>query len=184
MVRSKLLVTLAVGVAVLSACTVTTRATGPMMGGATSRHAVSRACAVPAALAGDVVTVHLADMSGGMMMSGRGGMMMRVAPSVVGAGRVTLVAYNMGTRTHELVVLPLAAGQQAGERTVGADGKVDESGSLGEASTTCGAGAGEGIAAGSASWVTLTLTPGRYELVCNLKNHYASGMYAELVVTG
>ena len=184
MVRSKLVVTLAAGIAVLSACTVTARATGPMMGGAQSRHAASIACAVPADLTGHVVTTHLADMSGGLMMSGRSRMMLRVAPSVVAAGRVTLVAYNMGTRMHELVVLPLAAGQQAGLRTVGADGKADESGSLGEASTTCGAGAGEGIAAGSASWVTLTLAPGRYELVCNVKNHYASGMYAELDVTG
>jgi len=27
------------------------------------------------------------------------------------------------------------------------------------------------------------LAPGRYELICNLPNHYADGMYQELVVT-
>lgn len=41
----------------------------------------------------------------------------------------------------------------------------------------------EGITSGSVGWTTLTLAPGRYELVCNLKNHYANGMYQELVVT-
>jgi len=29
----------------------------------------------------------------------------------------------------------------------------------------------------------VTLPPGRYELICNLPNHYADGMYQELVVT-
>ena len=54
---------------------------------------------------------------------------------------------------------------------------------MGEASTSCGAGAGEGIRAGTVSWTTLTLAPGRYELICNLPNHYADGMYQELLVT-
>jgi uncharacterized cupredoxin-like copper-binding protein len=27
------------------------------------------------------------------------------------------------------------------------------------------------------------LAPGQYELVCNLPNHYAAGMYTRLVVT-
>ena len=36
--------------------------------------------------------------------------------------------------------------------------------------------------AAAVGWVTLQLTPGRYELVCNLKNHYANGMYQELDV--
>lgn len=45
------------------------------------------------------------------------------------------------------------------------------------------AGAGEDIAPGDASWVILALKPGRYELVCNLPEHYAAGMYGELDVT-
>ena len=52
-----------------------------------------------------------------------------------------------------------------------------------EVSASCGADAGEGITSGSAGWTTLTLPPGRYELVCNLPNHYAAGMYQELTVT-
>ena len=50
----------------------------------------------------------------------------------------------------------------------------------GEVSASCGADAGEGITSGSAGWTTLRLPPGRYELVCNLPNHYAAGMYQEL----
>ena len=53
----------------------------------------------------------------------------------------------------------------------------------GEVSASCRADAGEGITSGSAGWTTLTLPPGRYELVCNLPNHYAAGMYQELTVT-
>ena len=56
---------------------------------------------------------------------------------------------------------------------------VDEAGSLGEASVPCGAGAGEGITSGAAGWVGVLLPPGRYELLCNLPNHYPDGMYAE-----
>jgi uncharacterized cupredoxin-like copper-binding protein len=32
-------------------------------------------------------------------------------------------------------------------------------------------------------WVTLNLAAGRYELACNLKDHYASSMFSELDVT-
>ena len=46
----------------------------------------------------------------------------------------------------------------------------------------CGAGSGEGVAPGASSWVTLTLAPGRYELVCNFPGHYAAGMYTQLTV--
>jgi uncharacterized cupredoxin-like copper-binding protein len=140
-------------------------------------------CTVPS-LPGSVVNVTLADMGGGM----GGGMMggtMRVVdqPAVVRGGDVSFRALNMGSLTHELVVLPLPPGG-AGSRAIGADGRVDEAGSLGEASATCGVGAGEGIDAGAESWVTLHLAPGRYELVCNEPGHYAKGMYAELDVQG
>jgi uncharacterized cupredoxin-like copper-binding protein len=110
-------------------------------------------------------------------------MMLRASTSSVPAGAVSLVAANVGGRVHELVILPLAAGARAGQRTPGADGQVDETGSLGEASASCSAGTGEGIAPGAVGWVTVTLAPGRYELVCNLPNHYAAGMYQELDVT-
>jgi uncharacterized cupredoxin-like copper-binding protein len=150
-------------------------------------------CAAPA-LSGAVVNVTLADM--GAMMRGpyqpgadpqqrRHMEMMRIvaAPGEVPRGTVSMLVVNTGVRPHELVVLPLGAGQGVGQRPVGADGKINEAGSLGEASRTCGAGSGDGIAAGAAGWTTLTLGSGRYELVCNLPGHYTSGMYAELDVT-
>ena len=183
---------------VLAACGAGTHAAGGMMGGpsATSRPmgmgnaSVYRystlTCAASSNLPGSVVTVMLGDMGMSRMMRGtapRGAhMMLRAAPTTVRAGQVSFVVKNMGWRTHELVVLPLAPGTSAGQRVPGADGKVSEAGSLGEASKTCGAGAGDGIAGGTTGWVTMTLPAGHYELVCNLPNHYADGMHQELTV--
>ena len=109
-------------------------------------------------------------------------MRLRAIPATVAAGQVSLVASNRGWRTHELVVLPLNAGGSAGQRLPDSQGRVDESGSLGEASSSCGADEGDGIRAGTVGWTTVTLAPGRYELVCNLRNHYAKGMYQALTV--
>jgi uncharacterized cupredoxin-like copper-binding protein len=164
---------------------------GGMMGGAGSAGSAMLApltCDAPSDLPGERVTVTLADMGMSRMMGGVAPMGARMVlsaqPSTVPAGQVSIVVDNRGWRTHELVVLPLAAGAAAGERAPGPDGTVDETGSLGEASSSCSAGEGEGIASGAVGWVTLTLAPGHYELVCNLKNHYANGMRQELVVTG
>lgn len=157
-----------------------------MMGGPAGYHFPTLSCAAPVSLPGTTVTVTLADMGMTRMMGGDAPMgavmMLQATPQVVAAGKVSLVAQNRGWRTHELVVLPLARAAAAGQRVPGADGKVSESGSLGEASASCTSGAGEGIDSGAVGWVTLQLSPGRYELVCNLKNHYANGMYQELDV--
>jgi len=140
-------------------------------------------CSAPA-LAGTVVDVALANMGGRMMTGGSTGGMMRVRASrqQVPAGTVSLRVANVGSLVHELIVLPLAPGQQVGQRAIGTDGRVDEAGSVGEASKTCGAGAGDGIDPGAIGWVTLDLAPGTYELLCNLPGHYAAGMYTELQV--
>ncbi|WP_229841725.1 sulfocyanin-like copper-binding protein [Streptomyces brasiliensis] len=111
--------------------------------------------------------------------------MMRLVarPATVSAGVVSLWVLNTGAMAHEVVVLRLPSGQGIGERPIGPDGKVNEAGSLGEASRSCGTGEGDGIAPGTMAWTTLTLRPGRYELVCNLPGHYLAGMYTELDVT-
>jgi uncharacterized cupredoxin-like copper-binding protein len=132
-------------------------------------------------LEGTSVQVTAFDM--GAMMGGGGRMGLALDRASVPAGTVSLVLSNAGFRTHELVVLPLADGQQVGTRTVGSDGTVDESGSLGEASRSGGAGSGDGITADTAGWTTVQLPAGRYELICNLPGHYAAGMYAELTVS-
>jgi uncharacterized cupredoxin-like copper-binding protein len=160
---------------------------GPgMMGGVgDSGYTASRlSCSAPAALPGRTVTVTLADMGMTSMMSGTAPlgapMILRATPTTVVAGQIRLVAQNVGWRTHELVILPMKSGSAAGRLVPGTNGKIDENGSLGEASPSCGAGPGQGSTVG---WTTVTLPPGRYELVCDLANHYADGMHQEFDVT-
>jgi uncharacterized cupredoxin-like copper-binding protein len=146
-------------------------------------------------LPGTVVNVSLADL-GGSMMGQRGGMMgqgsgmmsggsMRLSAdhTTVPHGTVSFLATNGGSINHEMVILPLTVSQSLGARPPGADAKVDEAGSLGEASNTNGKGAGQGVVPGASSWMTVKLAPGQYELVCNLPNHYTAGMFTRLTVT-
>lgn len=140
-------------------------------------------CSAPA-LPGTTVHVALADrggMMGGPMMAG--GMRITADRAAVPHGQVSFAVANTGNVPHELVVLPLAQGQPAGHRVVGADGRVDEAGALGEASAACAEGPGTGIPPGASSWATLDLPPGRYELVCNYPGHYLTGMHTVLDVT-
>jgi uncharacterized cupredoxin-like copper-binding protein len=140
-------------------------------------------------LPGTVVNVSLTDMGGSMMggqgntMMGAGAMGLSADQATMPHGTVSFLVTNNGSIVHEMVVLPLAGSQTAGARSVGGDGKVDEAGSLGEASKSGGAGAGDGIAPGASGWVTATLAPGHYELVCNVPGHYSAGMYTQLDVT-
>jgi uncharacterized cupredoxin-like copper-binding protein len=98
-------------------------------------------------------------------------------------GTVSFLVTNAGSTNHEMVILPLANSQVVGTRPVGGDAKIDEAGSLGETSKTGGEGAGQGVVPGASSWLTITLAPGRYELVCNLPGHYTAGTYTQLTVT-
>ena len=107
-----------------------------------------------------------------------------VVPSTVAAGPVSLRLHNTGALTHEVMVLPLSPNQYPGQRAISTNGKVDETGSLGEASRSCGADAGDGVLAGATAWTTINLPPGRYELLCNIAGHYGAGMYAELDAIG
>ena len=98
---------------------------------------------------------------------GMPGMMRMVAtPGTVPHGTVSLRISNAGVWTHELVVLPLPTGHGIGQRPVGADGKVDEQGSLGEALRTCGAGAGDGIASGASRRVRPRVTQCPQPMLC------------------
>lgn len=137
-------------------------------------------CTAPA-LPGTAVDVTLSD--GGNAMMGRGLMMatLRTNPDTVAGGTVSFVVHNRGALAHELVVLPFPT-DGPGTRRVGSDGKIDETASLGEASKSCAEGTGDGIAPGSTGWVTVTLSAGRYELVCDEPWHYAAGMFDVLTV--
>ena len=118
------------------------------------------------------------------MMGGGSAMMVSLtaAPGSVSSGSVTFVATNTGALNHELLILPLPS-DGAGTRPVGTDGKINEQTSLGEASTSCGRGPGDGISPGTRSWVTVNLAPGRYELLCDEPWHYANGMFTEFAVS-
>ncbi len=140
----------------------------------------SPSCSVPP-LGGVKVDVTLSD--GGYAMMSHEPMMATLTsdPTSVAAGKISFVVLNNGTLAHEMVVLPLPS-DGPGTRPVGSDGKVNETQSLGEASRSCAAGAGDGIAPGSLGWTTLTLMHGRYELVCDEPWHYAAGMFEVLMV--
>lgn len=146
-------------------------------------------------LPGTVVNVALTDMGGPMtaradgmmglgsgMMNG-GGMRLSADQATAPHGTVSFSVTNSGSINHEMVVLPLLSSRAVGARPISGDARVDEGGSLGEASKTGGPGAGDGIAPGASGWVTVTLAPGQYELVCNLAGHYTAGMYTQLTVT-
>jgi uncharacterized cupredoxin-like copper-binding protein len=148
-------------------------------------------------LPGTVVNVSLTNMGGPMMGGQRNGMMGGQGNTMMGRGAMGLIAdhatvphgtvsflvTNDGSINHEMVILPLRDSQAVGARPIGGDAKIDEAGSLGEASKTDGEGAGEGIVSGASGWVTVTLAPGQYELVCNLAGHYTAGMFTQLTVT-
>lgn len=152
-----------------------------MMGPRAGHYLSESVCSPSTKWVGQTINVSVIDM--GMMMGRVGRMNLSASPSTVSAGKLNIVVTNLGMRTHELVILPLAANQSAGSRIVGADGRVDETSSVGEVSNNCASGTGEGILSGSRGWSTLTLTPGRYEFICNIPNHYSAGMYQEVLVT-
>jgi uncharacterized cupredoxin-like copper-binding protein len=145
---------------------------------------VAARCTTPA-LPGSLIDVTATDMGGPMMSGSRrmGGMRLTADRATVEHGEVSFLVTNAGRLAHEMVILPITGTQLAGTRVTGGDGKIDEAGSLGEAAATCTEGEGLGILPGSAGWVTVTLPPGRYELVCNLPGHYAAGMYTQLTVS-
>ena len=134
-----------------------------------------------------VVNVSLTD-SGGPMGEGDGpmhpgAMGLKADHATVPHGTVTFVVTNAGAVSHEVVILPLPASQSAGTRPFDGEAKIDETGIVGEVSASGGEGAGTGIEPGAEGRLTVTLAPGRYELVCNLAGHYVSGMYSTLTVS-
>lgn len=138
-------------------------------------------CTAPT-LPGTAVDVQVTDSGDSMMGQTPMRATLFATPTSVPAGKISFVVANTGALVHELVILPLPA-DGPGTRPTGSDGKIDETQSLGEASRSCGAGTGDGIAPGSTAWTTVTLQPGRYELVCDQPWHYAAGMFDVLTVT-
>ncbi len=94
-----------------------------------------------------------------------------VFPGTQGApkGKVRFVVTNIGTIEHEFVVLRTA--KPAGNLLKGDE--ANESGAVGEL---------DGVKAGQARTLNLTLTPGHYSLICNLPGHYKTGQFADFYV--
>jgi len=169
----------AIGVIVLGAVLVVGTGQGRFGGGQSLTLSNCESPATP----GSAVNVTLSDRGGGMMGGGSAMMVsLAAAPGSEPSGSVTFVATNSGALNHELLILPLPS-DGAGTRPVGTDGKINEQSSLGEASTSCGRGPGDGISPGTRSWVTVNLAPGRYELLCDEPWHYANGMFTEFTVS-
>ena len=167
--------------------------------GSSARLGGSPASCTAPQLSGSIVHVELADSGSGSMGGGRmngsapgmagghGGHMMAMTlrsdrGSVPGDQPASFIAHNSGSELHELVVVHLPAGTLARSIPIGGDQKADESTSRAEASTPCGAGAGQGLPAGGTGWITVTLERGAYALICNEPGHYAGGMWTEFVV--
>jgi uncharacterized cupredoxin-like copper-binding protein len=110
------------------------------------------------------ISVILKDNKGGT-----GSMTMIVSPNAAAAGVVTFTVKNIGTLTHELVVLKA----QLRPLTPGPDGKVSEAGAVG---------AVRNIAPGATKSLRLQLDAGTYQLICNLKDHYSRGMHVPFTV--
>lgn len=178
-VATGMLVIGAIGVILVGTVLVVGAGRGRFGGG----QALTVANCEPKTTSGSVVNITLSD-GGGAMMGGGSAMMVSLAasPGSVPNGPVTFVATNTGALNHELLIHPLPT-DGAGTRPVGTDGKINEQSSLGEASTSCGRGPGDGISPGTRSWVTVNLAPGKYELLCDEPWHYANGMFTEFTVS-
>lgn len=96
-----------------------------------------------------------------------GEMFARPSSSSISAGKVTFVARNTGQLPHELMVerMPIK---------MDAPGKPTESAALGMI---------ENMLPGHTGKLTAKLTPGTYELFCNVPGHYAAGQHTMFTVT-
>jgi len=109
---------------------------------------------------GSVVDVTLSDRGAGMRGGGSPMMVSLVATrNRIPSGPVRFLAANTGALNHELLILPLSS-DGAGTRH-GWDRRQDEQSSMGEASTSCGRGPGNGISPATRSWVTVKVRSGQ-----------------------
>ena len=85
------------------------------------------------------------------------------------AGKVRFVVTNIGTIEHEFVVI--RTDKPAGNLLKGKE--ANETGAVGEL---------DGVKAGNARVLVLTLKRGHYALICNLPGHYKTGQFADFYV--
>lgn len=161
--RSLMLVMVAAGALVLSAC-----------GGGSSDQGADTGAAIPSeGNGGNTIAVSLGE-------SGPDSMYLRLSQDTVAAGSVTFVVTNEGQKEHEFIVIQTDT--PAGDfpllpESEDADHNFDEE-AVGTALDEV-----EALAAGDTGEITLTLEPGHYALVCNIRPHYEEGMWADFEVT-
>ena len=92
----------------------------------------------------------------------------------VPAGPVIFDITNKGGAEHEFVVLKTAIAEDALAASADEPGKAAEIGHVDEV---------DPVLPGATATLAVTLTPGRYVLLCNKPGHYSAGMHASLTVT-
>ncbi len=97
--------------------------------------------------------------------------------SSVPAGKVTFELVNQGKITHEMVLVKTDLPAK------GLAPRADDPSTMDTAAAGQVPGEIQNVAAGAAKTEALTLTPGRYLLVCNQAGHYKVGMVTEFTVT-
>lgn len=110
-----------------------------------------------------------------LLGEGGAGMEIRLSQSTVKAGKVEFDVTNDAiTESHEVVLVRLKSPGQS-IPVVKDKHRIDEGKlkALGEVS---------GLKAGEHGKLAVTLKPGSYELLCNIKGHYESGMHTVLTV--
>jgi uncharacterized cupredoxin-like copper-binding protein len=95
--------------------------------------------------------------------------------STVASGNVTFNVTNQGPSTHELLAFRSDLPQD--QLPLGPDGRINEDAIPKVLDTETD------LAPGLQRSLTVSLTPGRYVLVCNLLNHYKMGMHIVVTVT-
>ena len=96
-----------------------------------------------------------------------GEMFVRPNATSITAGKVTFVARNTGQITHELMI-------ERSPIKFDAPGKPTEDAALGMI---------DDMQPGASGKMTVKLTPGTYELFCNVTGHYAAGQHTTFTVT-
>lgn len=89
--------------------------------------------------------------------------------TTVGKGKVTFNVKNVGRLVHEFVVIRTDKPANG----LGTGPRVPENGNVGETGD---------VQAGASKTLSLKLKPGHYALICNIPNHYSSGMHTDFTV--
>ena len=102
---------------------------------------------------------------------------MTPSASNVAAGKIKITTRNEGAAEHELVVFRTSLDESKLPLTKAGD-RIDEEG----AGITHLDPEAEGVKPKHSKTITITLSRGRYVLVCNLALHYTQGMHAVVTV--